>query len=210
MALINTTLDLKYEICQSDNCRWLIFNETTGAYNATTNPGGWDATEAVNPDWNNATSASLIVTTPDGDSFTFFDDPAFFWNEGGDFPTDDSTLQYVITAEMLGFDSGDKLPDGMYTFTYAVEGAINSDTYTSSTTCKKLVTCGLDCCLQKLAKEAAKDTCDGCKDNKQSALLKMSAKLLAAKAAAACGMENRANKLIKELNWLCNNYNCNC
>ena len=51
MAAVNTNLQLGIHLCQTSNCKTIKFSETTGEYNASSNPGGWSVPEnATNPD----------------------------------------------------------------------------------------------------------------------------------------------------------------
>ena len=63
------SLYIDFNIRESDNARELLFNETTGTYNASANPSGWgtpnEATSA-------ATAAVLKITPPRNRSYFRF------------------------------------------------------------------------------------------------------------------------------------------
>jgi hypothetical protein len=187
-------LSITFNICESSDCKSLIFTETTGAYSDPSNTGGWGT---PNPATTDVTSDELVVLLPDDTSTYSFDLLA----EG--FPTTDSTVEFEITAADLGYGTG-SLPDGMYTFTRTT---IATTTYVTQVT--KLFYCNTQCCVhQKLA--AITDTECGCDDKKTKDALLAFTYLQALKDAAKCGNTSRFTKILKITTRMCNSSDCGC
>lgn len=113
------SLYIDFNIRESDNARELLFNETTGTYNASANPGGWgtpnEATSA-------ATAAVLKITPPGGTEVTL--------DLYSTFPTTDSTIDNAIRTQDLSLGTDEKFEDGEWLFVYEVttplEGTITN------------------------------------------------------------------------------------
>lgn len=84
----------------------IAFADTTGAYDAVTNPGGYGAPNAA---YGDITSTLITVTLEDGTVINF-----------GTFkPTSPTSNSFTITAAMLGYSSG-IIPDQIIQVTYTV------------------------------------------------------------------------------------------
>jgi len=187
-------LSLNFEICQSNNCQNLTFTETTGAYNATYNLGGYGS---PNIETSDVLTAVLIITSPSGIEY-----PQIDLYSTGDFPTDSLTDEgYVIT---LIPDTS--LEDGEWTFTYAI--STFDEEYTKTIT--KLLFCNANCCVSTmLSNLQLNDTCDSCKPTEQSMdYLKIWTFLQSLKKAAYCGDVDNFTNLLKIINKLCKNKGC--
>jgi len=93
----------------------LTLIDNTGAYNATTNPTGWGATNTALSAINYAV---LVITTPGGVQCPPVDIIA---DLGINFATATvNDLIYNITGSMLGGTDGDTLADGIWTVHYEV------------------------------------------------------------------------------------------
>lgn len=191
-------LEIDFNICQNSSCDELTFTETTGAYNATTNPGGWGA---PNPTLASVTTpVTLTVTFPNESVYTL--DVATL---NPSFPTDDTTLEWVLDMSSFGGDTGDSFEDGVYTFTYLVTA--DGSTYTQ--THYVALYCQVKCCVFSMFKDLEVN-CDCCEDDKKTAI---DAFLLYKGLVyeAGCGNITAFNSALTELQKVCSNSNCkNC
>ena len=197
MAEVEVTDGLKIssKICQSSTCDELAFVETTGAYSVL-NQNGWGS---PNEDTTDATSATLLITTPGGNEYTI----DLFAT--GDFPTTDTSLEYVIQPTDIGLSAGSKIPDGIYTFLYTVETP--SETLTSLV--YQALYCQVQCCVYSMFKDLNVN-CDSCHDKKTKAI---DAYLLLKGLiySANCGNSTYFNSQLTTLQKLCLGSNCkNC
>lgn len=189
-------LQLAFNVCQSSDCKELIFTETTGIYDATNNPTGWGSPNATIA---SAVSATLTITKPDGTVTS----PINIFPSS--FPTTNDDLEYTITAAALGYTANSKLPDGLYTVLYTV--VAGSTTYTQ--TKSFLFSCQIRCCVYSMAKDIAFLECTDCKDEAIDKLLKAWALYQALLAAANCGLTAKFEELMDSLERLCLNTSCN-
>lgn len=189
-------LQLNFEICQSSTCDTLTFVETTGAYNATSNPTGWGA---PNDTIASATSADLTITLASGNSYTI--DLLATTH----FPTDDTTFEYELTNSDFGYTDGAKIDDQIITFTYTV--VANGTTYTQNY--KQAFYCQVQCCVLSMFADIDVE-CDCSKDKIDNAL-KAYALLKGLIYSGNCGNTTYFNNILAQLQKLCLNNNCqNC
>lgn len=189
-------LEISFQICQSNTCNSLTFVETTGAYNATSNPTGWGAPNATLA---SVTSAELEITLASGDSYTID------LLATGLFPTDDTTFEYELTNSDFGYTNGAKIDDQIITFVYTV--VANGTTYTQ--TVYQAFYCQVQCCVYSMFKDL-NVTCDACLTSKTKAI---DAYLLLKGLiySANCGNTTNFNSQLATLQKLCLNQNCqNC
>jgi len=186
------SLILNFEICQSNGCKDLVFSETTGAYNATYNTGGYGTPNETTAA---ATTATLTTTTPSGLVTTIDLMP-----EG--FPTDDIVADgYTITSSTV-------LPDGMYTFVYKVTYDNHGAIVTYSKSISKLFYCNAECCVNQMLSNLNL-TCDCCEtDENIKDYYKAWTFLQALKNAAQCGDVTTFTNILKIITKLCKNNNC--
>lgn len=186
------SLILNFEICQANGCKDLIFSETTGAYNATYNTGGYGAPNETTAA---AVTATLIITNASGLVTTIDLMP-----EG--FPTDDIIADgYTITSSTV-------LPDGMYTFVYNVTYNYHGSIVTYSKSISKLFYCNSECCVNQMLSNLNL-TCDCCEtDENIKVYYKAWTFLQALKNAAQCGDVTTFNNILKIITKLCKNNNC--
>lgn len=186
------SLILNFEICQANGCKDLVFSETTGAYNATYNTGGYgtpnETTAAAQTATLTITNASGLVNTID------------LMPEG--FPTDDIVADgYTITSSTV-------LPDGMYTFVYNVTYDYRGTIVTYSKSISKLFYCNSECCVNQMLSNLNL-TCDCCEtDENIKDYYKAWTFLQALKNAAQCGDVTTFNNILKIITKLCKNNNC--
>ena len=210
MATVNTNLNIKFNVCEQQACKWLEISDTTGVYNITTNPGGWDSTATANPSAANVTETVITVVDPNGVTFTFSSDTT------PPFPID--TLPdptgldiYVIPNTRLGLTSSDKLTDGLYDITITYTGTFGANDYTATSAHTILVTCVANCCIGTLTEEIVTSDCVDCENSKIDLTMLASTLLDNAKKAAACGKRLKAKRILKAVQAICRSKNClNC
>lgn len=211
-AIVSTNLQLGIHLCQTNNCKTLKLSETTGVYNISTNPTGWDSTGTTNPAAANATRVSIIIVTPTG-TYNFDSDPTNpnYYSPlvplGTYFPDPTGNLEFLLNASNLG----GSVADGMYSVTYKVFGNFSSSIYVEQVTQTFLLTCNIRCCIDKLFHLASQSDCADCKNEKLDKALEAESYLKAAEYAAACGKTNMAKKHLAKAQWICSTKNCtNC
>jgi len=184
----------KFTVCPKRGCSVIIFNETTGVYDADLNVGGYGA---PNPVVGDATTWSIIVTLTD-DTIVTITDPVGL-------PTSNGDLEYEITAEALDLDI---ISDGLYTIEYTV--TVGATTYTSGTQ-YFLFTCNIECCIDKMFAKIPSTSCE-CDSTVIKNALYARALLLGLKANANCGDADVINDLLTKLNKICgfSESNCGC
>jgi len=179
------------QLCLTANCSTLSFTETTGVYNATTNPYGYGGPNTV---ITNAVSGSLIITTPDLSTYTISIPPS----NNPDLSTT------IVLANVGGRTS---VEDGFWNFTYTV---IDNLTYPYSTSKGYYFYCQSECCVAKLLTKIDLDDCMCNKQNTKNLddYTKARTLLQSLKNAASC--LNSANYLKAKalLEKICRNSNC--
>lgn len=144
-------VEINFTICP-DHCKNFIITDTTGAYNATDNPGGWDE-PAIGPYASSVYESKLYVTFPD-EHVVVID-----LLDGG-LPWPNATfLSKTITNVMLGLGLDVKLPSGKYTF-QRIDKALLNDAVTQwigKRSWDYLIHCIEDCCVQKMGAKMAKE-----------------------------------------------------
>lgn len=210
-----TRIKLSISIAEQQGCKAIIFNDTTGTYNSITNPTGYTPSSLYTPGSPNVslvTSVKLIITRPDNVIVTLD-----FWPKTGvnpaNFVTYISSLNYVITAPLLGYEGEDIIPSGYYTFKYRVEFEDGTVKHTTKST---VVLCKLRCCVQEKVSEIIKlkglcePICDGSSlDN----FLFAFSMLQSIEYLALCSHENKSKivELIEKLELICKNCGgCGC
>ena len=177
------SLKLNFDICQSTSCKWFSFKETTGIYDAGSNPGGWGT---PNPELIDASNANLAIILPGSTTPVSVDISAYF-------PSDDNTFSINITNTDLGLDSADALPGGIYQITYNV----TIDTSIYSKTKYVIISCEYDCKIEQLIhKLVIKECCLECEDEDLDKIIYLKTLLCVAKSAADCGNLTRAQEAI--------------
>lgn len=131
MALIPTI-----NVCVKTACSVLTFSDTTGAYNVTTNPGGYGA---PNPEVGDFVTATLKIIAPSGTEYNL---DLIALSAG--FPTDNVDFQYTIPSASIG--NRTIIEDGYWQFIYTINDG--SDTYIASKT--SIFTCNTNCCVNSM------------------------------------------------------------
>ena len=115
------------QACMRDKCGGIYFSDTTGVYDVTNNPYGW---ETPNMGGGDVTEATLTITYPDAtdtehDLLSQITDPV------------EGTINFDVIEGTYD--------DGIYTFTYTLLG-----TETVTKVLKKLFLCNSECCVNKM------------------------------------------------------------
>jgi len=186
-------------LCVQSGCTELIFRETTGIYNVTTNPGGY-GTPNPNADPAAADSVVLVITSPDGIEYTL--DMAGL----SSFPNDNTEFEYSIPLSLIGDRT--VIEDGYWQFTYTVTFSAVSYSVTKS----YFFYCNANCCVSKmLSAISLTDITDvnNSKNNKNiEKYIRVKTLLESIKGAANCGNETQFNKIITLINKFCRNTDC--
>lgn len=194
MAFLDMTP--KISVCIKDGCSKLVISDATLAYNATTNPGGWDAPNLVPEE----VFGTIICTYPSGAIVSEDVTAALTANN----------TTYQTPFELVTLDTTEG--DGVYEYTYTLRDGINM----ISSTVTKFSLCNSRCCIDKLwAKAAVGLTVQDCncgggtelycqKATQAEALYK------AIIAAASSGKDLVRDELLKKLQRICSLENCNC
>lgn len=182
------------QLCLKSGCTSLIFKETTGIYNATTNPTGYGSPNPVKGDF---ISAILTVIAPDSTEYTID-----LFTEG--FPENDDTIEYEIPLSDLGNRSS--IEDGYWVFTYTIDTGSTVYNVTKS----YFFYCNAECCVARLL-----STIDIFADpNNQSNKRKLDnykfvrTLLDSLKGAANCANETQFNLIKSLITKLCRNTDC--
>ncbi len=198
-------LALNIHVEEPRTCDEFVFNEVTGAYDATTNDTGWDQAAAVGsiPATSDAIAATLTITLP-GETTPLAAIDLFAQN----FPTVNSDLDYIITPAALGYTDG-KHADGIYRFTYVVTETSTGSELDYTKDCYILASCQAECCIDQMY-AAVDGFCTTCDKTKLYKAIEAEGYLAAAKAALACNKVNMAQVLFEKVQFMCNSTNCRC
>lgn len=189
-------LETSINVCIKNACTTIVFKETTGAYNVTTNATGWGSPNEV---LSNATAAVLTVIDPSNVSYTI----NLFTT--GDFPTDNPDFEYEIPLASLGGRT--VIEDGYWQFIYTVTASATK--YIATKTA--IFTCNSACCVNKLLLLIDEDPNDTSKTNLKRIANYQKAKLYLdiIKHYAYCGSLDKFTNLKLILDKLCSNSSCN-
>jgi hypothetical protein len=196
-------LQPKISISNAGDCGTLYINDITGAYDASSNPGGYGApnTTLANVVTVNAT---IQFFAPDGSPVVTYSNIPLYPTTANPFPFLLNEV-YAITPAILGLPAGTAtLPDGLYIVTYNVIDTIPA-TYTG--TSQYLFDCNARCCISN--KLAAIDPC-GCDCKDTETLFKYSMFLDAAEAAIGCNQNKKGLDLLNAVENYCLNNDCGC
>jgi hypothetical protein len=182
------SLSVRFRITQTANRRGLVLSDTTGAYNAISNPGGYGA---PNPATTDATIVTIYVTDLGGVTYPIDASASLPSATGGTF---------VINNVDIGLTSDSEIPDGYYIVQYELQD--NSGIIGSSTQ-QVLVSGQVACCIRKIGAKKS----GGCGKNKfAEARLGYEAML----AADECNDIHKAKKILAHLQKECQGCGCGC
>jgi len=180
----------KIKACLS-SCSGIIVNDITGFYNAISNINGWLAPNLLKTYTGTAT---LKIVTPSGNTIEVDVKQTI---EDSIFP------QYTLYTY-----EPDSLVDGIYKIYLTLVDTDNTVTYKAST--EIAVYCNVECCVNKLAAEVSSDICNGCSSDKREAFNLANELLESLSNVVNCLGEKEFNKLLSQLQKLCNSTGCGC
>jgi hypothetical protein len=180
-----------------NGCTGITITDTTGFYNVTTNPSGWNdgsTVYRVGPSTPNVQSATITITLNSSPT------PLATINvlttiQGAVFPTFD-----LYDYSPVDIYDNPTLADGSYTITYTIVDS-NDITYTTDTVV--VVYCNVACCVSKLAVAVADELCNTCESEAFNNFVLADGILQALKAVAECSGEAEFLKLLNKLQRLC-------
>jgi hypothetical protein len=180
-----------------NGCISITITDTTGFYNVTTNPGGWNDSSTVyriGPSTPNVQKAELAFTLNSA-STPFLTVDITTTVQNAVFPTFD--LYTYAPVDIFGNST---LADGSYTIKYTVTDN-NDIEYITDTLI--VVYCNVDCCVAKKAAAVASELCNDCDSQAYEDFLIADGILQALKAVAECSGESEFLKLLNKLQRLC-------
>jgi len=186
-------LETSINICIKNACSTIVFKETTGAYNVTTNPTGYGS---PNPTTASVTAAVLKVIGPDDVEYSID-----MLAEG--FPTTNVDLEYEIPLDLIG--NRTVIEDGYWQFIYTVTSTTD---YIATNT--SIFTCNSQCCILKLLLAINEDSNDITVANKKKKDTYIMAKihLEALKHYAYCGNLDKFDNIKLIIDKICENSGC--
>ena len=197
---------LDFETCQQPGCKYLVFKDTTGAYDVNTNTGGWGAPNPTLPDYTATTTTYALVLLYDPDLPLTYDnllDPISYVDiTSSGFPTTDVTKELTLSATQFGYEDG-VFPDGRYTLGYIVVD-------TTATAGNKLniklydvaFTCSVECCVTQKYIKAINSDCS-CENDKWNEAKRAKALLDALIAARESGKKTAFDTTLELLQKIC-------
>lgn len=210
-------LNIKFRIEQSGDCKTFKIFDSTGTYNASTNPGGYGTPNPAATDFDGSGDYfKFIITNPEGIISTIGP------YAGNASPTFSNSLLFSTgfsigvsknggVSDLSGLQAGTALPDGNWIIQYILYNSAGPTTYT--VTKQYFFTCNMDCKMSSMLSELAKDYCvnNKCDQRQIDAYMEYYLYHSAMQDAARCGNVNGAKKLYallaKKLNIDCG---CNC
>tara|TARA_R110002020_G_scaffold466793_1_gene689745 strand:- start:51 stop:632 length:582 start_codon:yes stop_codon:yes gene_type:complete len=191
-------LFINFNIKQSDNAREFTFTETTGAYHAANNPGGWGA---PNPTTAGSTAATLSITPPGSTTVTVLN----LFTLVPAFPTTSSSQEFAIKSQDLALGTDLQFADGIWKMTYTVTTA-GSVVFTNDQSI--FISGKARCCVYGLLADADISCCD-CDGSDLSRALEAFTYYRSAIACAACGNSDKFTEALAIVNNYCDN-KCKC
>ena len=186
-----------------ENCTTITIKDTTGFYNSTTNPYGWNGSNVWRTD--DDTPPYVISATL---SISFNGGTALEYNmlstiQAAVLP--DFTLYSYTPVDSTG--STFTLQDGYYNIKYTLVDSLEA---TYETEIEFVVFCNVACCVSKLAAKVAQELCNDCDSDAYNDFLIADGILQALKAVAESKGTAEFSKLLTKLQKLCNQTTGNC
>jgi len=185
-------LQANFYTTQGNDCSTFVLTNSTGDYSALNNPGGFGT---PNPDVADILTCTADITLPDGTVFT---------DVVCTLPSVGTETEFDATDFSL---TGD-LPEGVWTINFKM-----TDTSGYFYTIQKsiLFYCSVQCCLDKAIADIELSTdCTDCNTKKIDTVDLINTLILAAVYAAQCNKPKKAQKLLDNAIFICNQRNCNC
>lgn len=203
-------LELSIKFTRSNDQLSLVATDLTGVYDVTTNPGGYGS---PNPAVGDFVSFDITVTLPDPTTLLPGGTPVVI-NAFPSLPSN-SNGTFTITNVDLGLESGTKLIDGVYQFD--IIASTVGDEYEYST--KAVYSDIVACCIRTMTAEASTCGCSSDSDKIRN-LVKGNMWLsvlvpyvddsgtIYPSSVEVCGQYDKAAEILRELQKICNNSNC--
>lgn len=192
MALIPSII-----VLENDNQETIQVYENTGAYDASTNGGGYGT---PNPAVGDVTAATILFSLRGSDGVFVDYETVNVYNA---LPNITET-PFEISAEDAGFGTDSTFPDGIYMLTYTVSGSGFSAEYIYYVVFKKAI----ECCYSEKALEFSQCSCN-C-DSIGSELANIAFYLGQLEIAEAAGNLTWQANLLSKLANLCEDSGCGC
>jgi len=207
MALIQT-----FTYVRSDDYTSIVVTDTTGLYNATTNPGGYGG---VNPAEGDFTTFDISIYLPDAETL-LPSTTAVVVDAYSALPSD-SNGTFTLTSLVLLGVADTVLVDGVYQFgTSAIDSGGAETEYTTTTYVAYYQI--VECCIDNMIAETVGCGCSGDSKKIQSlskAIVNLYAlspkvvnEVITLSPLASCGLWEKAATAILELQDICDNENC--
>lgn len=187
-------LEISREVCVECSEYLLTVEDTTGVYDATSNPTGWGSPNYAIAD---VQAAYITITFADGTQQTVDCFPTL--------PNTSGTL-FTITNEDLGYGESEQIDDQVITLAYTVLGVSSGTPFQVTCSNLELLKCNAQCCVNERMAEV--EVGCGCSSNEETQELFFM--LTAAEYAAECGKKERAQALIDFVNDKCGNGCASC
>lgn len=197
-------LSTSISIYQNSSCKSFNVYETTGEYNAVSNDTGYGGT---NFELTAVQGAYFSVTLPNG-TVVQVDLVVPITT----LPSSNSNTRHVISNTDLGYTADDSLPDGLYTIQYVI--TFDDPSSLSGTTqviCSAscYFYCQVKCCVDKIIGNLSFSECCE-KEFDMYTAMRAYVGLRALRLAIACNKNNKADKILSQLQKLCLTSSCNC
>lgn len=186
-------------VCFRDNCQTIRVQDSTGAYNVSTNTGGWGAPNTTLAGANPVTLEVTLADEVTTETFTLTSVVNAATIIDSKFLLDD-----LVTTD-FGLASG-SFDDGIINFVYTITDGATEYTYDVNV----LNTCSVECCIQKMRANFKKELC-GCDwdtywEQYNNALMTLED----IKWSFSCGDFTKTKKALKALQKICKIVNCSC
>lgn len=187
-------LSISREVCVNCSLKLFTVTDTTGVYDAISNPTGWGS---PNPATSDVQASYITVTMSDGTIYTI-----------DCFPTlpNTSGTTFSVTSEDIGQAADEQFLDDVSLIEYTVLGVSSGVPFQVKCGRYEVFMCNALCCVNE--KMANIDVGCGCKSNAKTEELFFMLK--GAEYAAECGKQEKSLALLDAVNAECNNECTNC
>ena len=198
-----------FTITAGCDCNTLVWTDTTGLYDASTNTTGWGNNDGSDPathmEAENVDTAVLTITFPDATTTTVSVATEIIASTPG---TSDATK--TITLTDLGLSSTTVLDAGSWSFSLVITDT-SEGLESTSATLYKLIYCEYEICMDNRMINMDLTSCAKCIRKNEETLLSMRFYLERLKNAAEINDDNSFAQIQKLLNKYCSaTSNCKC
>ena len=171
-------------------CTSIKIYDLTGLYSSS-NTGGWNT---PNLSKNFTGTATIKIVTPEGSTLEYDVKEAI----------EDSLFPKYLLYEYIP----EKLEDGIYTISLILVDTENNITYKADSILP--IYCNVECCVNKLSASVAADLCNNCNSEATNKFDLAETLLTSLKRIAKCLGEKEFNKILSQLQKICNSTGCGC